>query len=259
MSSPSPSTEIQAQEELDMTTSPPQSTISEVDKSNSLATVGEEAPKIPEESPRQLVTPAVPKKLCSVCNQNKPKYKCSRCYLPYCSVACSTLHKATHPAEESKPAVEPKEEPEPQTQTGRKRLGTAGGAATAGLREPFAALDNSKELQSLFRQYPRLRTLLNRIDKATQQPMDTNTLQNQNGSKRKAQPWNPDRGLQKGIQVLTDLRNTGSKDGKAIREFSTVILRILSQQEGVSARDAVEQEVALENQKVVEQLLKGEL
>ncbi|CAL3972492.1 unnamed protein product, partial [Diplocarpon coronariae] len=82
MSSPSPSTEIQAQEELDMTTSPPQSTISEVDKSNSLATVGEEAPKIPEESPRQLVTPAVPKKLCSVCNQNKPKYKCSRCYLP---------------------------------------------------------------------------------------------------------------------------------------------------------------------------------
>ncbi|PBP21336.1 zinc finger (HIT type) family protein [Diplocarpon rosae] len=250
--------EIQAQEELDISACLPDSTIIEGDKSASPATVVEEAPKIPEESPSPLVTPAVPRKLCSVCNQNEPKYKCSRCYLPYCSVACSTLHKATHPAEEPKPAAELQEEPEPQTQNSSSRPGAVDGAANASSREPFAALDDSKELQDLFRQYPRLRTLLNRIEKATQRPMDTNTIQTQNGRKRKEQPWNPERGLQKGIQVLTDLRNTGSKDGKAIREFSTVILRILSQQEGVSARDAVEKEVAAENQKFVEKLLNGE-
>ncbi|PBP20467.1 zinc finger (HIT type) family protein [Diplocarpon rosae] len=255
----SPTSKNQAQEELNITACLPDSTITEGDKSVSPATVEEEAPKIPEESPSPLVTPVVPKKLCSICNQDEPKYKCSRCYLPYCSVACSTLHKATHPAEEPKPAAEFKEEPEPQTRNESPRPGTVDGAAKVSLREPFAALDDSEELQSLFRQYPRLRTLLNRIEKATQKPMDANTIQTQNSSKRKEQPWNPERGLQKGIQVLTDLRNTGSKDGKAIREFSTVILRILSQQEGVSARDAVEKEVAAENQKFVEKLLNGEL
>lgn len=120
-------------------------------------------------------------------------------------------------------------------------------------------MDESKELQELFKKYPRLRTLLDRINKATLPPINNNAQQNQNGGKRKEQPWNSDRGLQKGIQVLNDMRNTGSKDGKAVREFSNLILRILSQQEGISARDAVEKEVAQENQKIIEQLLNGEL
>jgi len=80
-----------------------------------------------------------------------------------------------------------------------------------------------------------------------------------NGGRRKEQPWNSDRGLEKGVKVLDNLRNTGSKDGKAIREFSKLVLQLLSQESGLSAREVVEKELATENQKVVEQLLNGEL
>lgn len=99
--------------------------------------------------------------------------------------------------------------------------------------------------------------LLNRINKATLPPVN-NMQQNMNGGKRKEQQWNSDRGLQKGVNALNDLRNTGSKDGKAIREFSKLILRLLSPGGGLSARELVEKELAEENQKVIEQLLDGE-
>ena len=99
--------------------------------------------------------------------------------------------------------------------------------------------------------------LLERINKVTLPPVN-NMQQAQNGARRKEQQWNSDRGLQKGVQALSELRNTGSKDGRAIREFSQLILRILSPEDGLTAREVVEKELAEENQKVVEQLLNGE-
>ncbi|KAI9049887.1 hypothetical protein LZ554_006035 [Drepanopeziza brunnea f. sp. 'monogermtubi'] len=181
--------------------------------STSPATVTEEASEVLEESP--LTSAKKPtKKLCGVCNTNEPKYKCSRCYLPNCSVKCSTLHKATHPAEETRPASLPPK-PEPQVKTGAARAGTVGGATNSNQKGPFSALDNSKELQALFKRHPRLPGLLEKINKATLPPTNTNGHQNHNGRKRKDLPWNSERGLQKGIQELNDLRNTGSTDGKA--------------------------------------------
>lgn len=39
------------------------------------------APK-PEEEAGLAETPPVKRALCGVCNENPPKYKCPRCYLP---------------------------------------------------------------------------------------------------------------------------------------------------------------------------------
>ncbi|KAH9223370.1 hypothetical protein DL95DRAFT_283910 [Leptodontidium sp. 2 PMI_412] len=230
--------------------------------STTTAPVDEEASKEPEESsPPPLEPPK--KKLCGICNEKEFKYKCSRCYLPYCSIACSTIHKATHPAEEPIPTIETKAHPTLPAKPPASRPGTVAGAANAANtaatnpRGPFAALDDSKELQELFKKYPRLPMLLERINKVTLPPVN-NMQQAQNGARRKEQQWNSDRGLQKGVQALSELRNTGSKDGRAIREFSQLILRILSPEDGLTAREVVEKELAEENQKVVEQLLNGE-
>ncbi|KAH7407555.1 hypothetical protein BKA64DRAFT_640480 [Cadophora sp. MPI-SDFR-AT-0126] len=243
------------------TTSLPDSDMAEVNNVDPAATtVDKEASEPPEKSSSpQPVAPK--KKLCGVCNEKEYKYKCSRCYLPYCSIACSTIHKATHPAGEPKPAVELKAHPTLPPKPPVARPGTVAGAAKAAnspTANPFAALDDSKELQELFKKFPRLTMLLNRINKATLPPVQNMQL-NLSGGRRKEQPWNSDRGLEKGAKALDDLRNTGSKDGRAIREFSNLILRLLSQENGVSAREVVEKELAEENQKVVEQLLNGEL
>ncbi|KAH7356855.1 hypothetical protein BKA65DRAFT_548241 [Rhexocercosporidium sp. MPI-PUGE-AT-0058] len=223
------------------------------------AVVDETASKEAEESSPPPPEPPK-KKLCGVCNKNEYKYKCSRCFLPYCSIACSTIHKATHPTEEPKPAAETKAHPTLPAKPSVARPGTVAGAANAASpnpRGPFAALDDSKELQELFKKFPRLQMLLDRINKATLRPVN-DMQQNQNGGRRKEQQWNSDRGLQKGVQALNDLRNTSCKDGRAIREYSKLILRLLSPEDGLSAREVVEKELAEENQKVIEQLLNGE-
>ncbi|KAK0107311.1 hypothetical protein ONS95_004007 [Cadophora gregata] len=224
------------------------------------ATTFGEATEPVAKSPSPPIEPPS-KKLCGVCNEKDYKYKCSRCYLPYCSIACSTIHKATHPAEEPKPTVELKAHPTLPPKPPVARPGTIAGAtnaSNAATANPFAALDESKELKELFTRFPRLQLLLDRINKATLPPVHS-IQQSLNGNRRKEQPWNSDRGLEKGVKVLDDLRNTGSKDGRAIREFSKLILRLLSPENGLSAREVVEQELAAENQKVVEQLLNGEL
>merc|ERR1711977_178361 len=250
-------------EELEMTPSLPDSDMAEVNNVEPRPTTVEEEQKASEplqkSSSPQSETPK--KKLCGVCNENEYKYKCSRCYLPYCSIACSTIHKATHPAEEPKPAIELKAHPTLPPKPLVARPGTVAGATNAAntvTTNPFAALDDSKELRELFKKFPRLQLLLDRINKATLPPIH-NMQQTLNGGRRKEQPWNSDRGLEKGVKVLDNLRNTGSKDGKAIREFSKLVLQLLSQESGLSAREVVEKELATENQKVVEQLLNGEL
>lgn len=135
--------------------------------------------------------------------------------------------------------------------------GAANSAAIAAAKGPFAVLDDSKELQELFKKYPRLRKILDKINKATLPPLNNN--QQNNGGNRKQQMWNTDRGLEKGVKALNELRNTGDKDGKAVREFSKLILRVLSEDNGISARELVEREVMRENQQIIEQMLNTEL
>ncbi|KAL2073374.1 hypothetical protein VTL71DRAFT_10698 [Oculimacula yallundae] len=225
------------------------------------APIAEEAAPA-EKSPSPPQEPAK-KKLCGVCNEKEFRYKCTRCMLPFCSMACSTIHKATHPAEEPKPATELKAHPTLPAKPIVARPGTIAGAekaatAAANSKGPFAALDDSKELQQLFKKYPRLPMLLDRINKVTLPPVNGFQPAQNGGRGKEQQQWNSDRGLQKGVRSLNELRNTNSKDGRAIREFSKLVLRLLSPEEGLTAREVVEQELAEENQKVIEQLLNGE-
>lgn len=237
-----------------------QQAISEAPDSQ-LHTVNQQRPGLSAE--RSLAENNVSKvKLCGVCNEKVSKYKCTRCYLPYCSIVCSTLHKVNHPANESPPPSKP--EPIGIIQTGNTvpRLGTI---AAAGYRGPFSALDDSKDLQTLFKLYPTLPSLLGEIHAATLQPTDEDGInvqpqyhrvKGQHRSNRKV--WNLDRGLQDGVEALRRARRIVGKDGEAVKEYSRLILQILSRDDTVHAEALIQKEVADEDARIVSMLLNGE-
>jgi hypothetical protein len=170
-----------------------------------------------------------------------------------CSLACSTLHKATHPALEPKPA-EAKAEAQPQFNGAAPRPGTL---AVVGFKGPFAALDDSKALQTLFKMYPQLPSLLDEINTATLRPLEDldNNTQNGFSRRKKEEPWTFDRGLEKGREALSRARDTD----EGVREYSKLILQLLSGEAGISAAELVQKELAEENAKIIEALLKGEM
>ncbi|KAE9375437.1 hypothetical protein N431DRAFT_502334 [Stipitochalara longipes BDJ] len=227
-------------------------TIPDLTDSSTETTTGEEVPNQQEES--SLAEADVPKKkLCGVCSEKEWKYKCTRCYLPSCSLVCSTVHKATHPALESKP-TETIPESRPQINAATPRPGTV---AAAGFKGPFAALDNSEELQLLFKVYPKLPALLDEINTATLRPLEEldEMPQNRYSKGKKEQPWTFDRGLEKGREALSRARDAD----EGVREYSKLILQILSGEAGISAVELVEKELREENSKIIEALLQGEL
>jgi len=142
----------------------------------------------------------------------------------------------------SKPAVKP----------------LAGTIAAAGSRGLFAALDDSKELRALFKLYPKLSSQLDEINKATLRPCDT--FERPKYSKGRAgngiENWNQDRGTENGVKALNSARN--SSNGEAVREYSNLILQILSEDEGLQAAQLIQQELAEENARIIEALLNGE-
>jgi hypothetical protein len=138
------------------------------------------------------------------------------------------------------------------------RLGTA---SAAGFRGPFAALDNSEELQLLFKKYPRLSSQLNEIHTVTLPPMQAQDIQYPIGrrksfNKGKDQAWNQDRGLQNGIGALRRAREVSGKDGEGVREFSKLILHIIS---GDDKDDTIRKELAEENARIIAALMKGDI
>jgi hypothetical protein len=178
-----------------------------------------------------------------------------------CSIACSTVHKANHPAIEPKPAAELRAEPE------SKSAGTApqpGTVAVAGFKGPFTALDDSKELQLLFKLYPSLPALLNQIDSATLPPLNDSNSNAGNGYKRgarrqKQEPWNHDRGMENGLRALLAARELDGKDGEGIREYSRIILQILSGDDEMDAATLIQKQLAEENARIVETLLNADI
>ena len=171
---------------------------------------------------------------------------------PSCSVACSKLHKATHPPNEPIPKIEkPTTPPKPNPTVPRP-----GTVAAAGYKGPFAALDESRELQELFKMYPSLPSQLEEINAATLRPVEDERRASRKG--RKAEPWTSDRGLQKGREALCRARNTSGKDGEGIREFSKLVLQILSGENGTRAAEVIQKEMEVENVRIIEQLLNNE-
>jgi zinc finger HIT domain-containing protein 3 len=120
-------------------------------------------------------------------------------------------------------------------------------------------LDSSKELQELFIKYPRLQSQLEEINTATLPPIEGYGF-GQGASKRggKVEVWNSDRGLQKGVEALSKARNASGEDGSGVREFSRLVLKILSGEEGARAAEVIQREIAEENAKIIEQLLNNE-
>jgi hypothetical protein len=183
---------------------------------------------------------------------------------PSCSITCSTLHKVTHPAIESAPEAKPESTPTSHTNGSAPRAGTI---AAAGSKGPFAALYDSKELRTLFQMYPHLPSQLDEINTATLPPASgLNSgpqLQYSRGTEkgrgRKNEPWNRDRGLENGVQALIRARETYGKDGEGVREFSKLVLQILSRDENVDATELVRKELAEENARIISQLLNGEM
>ncbi|KAL3417778.1 HIT zinc finger [Phlyctema vagabunda] len=203
-------------------------------------------------------TPANPK-LCGVCRENEHKYKCTRCLLPYCSVACSTIHRATHPAIEAiaTPSRVLQEEP---ARAPPKAL-----AGTVGFKDPFAALENAPQIQELFKMFPNLPGQLDKIHSATLPPLDdpsrgarsSDFFPGSQGRGAKTPSWNRDKGLQSGVEALTKARHAYGKDGEGVREFSRVVLQILSGEDETAALRLLEKEMAEENARVISQLLES--
>jgi hypothetical protein len=177
-----------------------------------------------------------------------------------CSIACSTVHKANHPAMEPKPAAELKAETESKSAAAAPQPGTV---AAAGFKGPFTALDDSKELQMLFKLYPSLPALLDNINTATLPPLNdpksnTGNGYNKGTRHRKEEPWNTDRGMQNGLKALLAARELDGKDGEGIREYSKLVLQILSGDE-MDAATLIQKQLAEENARIVETLLNADL
>jgi hypothetical protein len=118
-------------------------------------------------------------------------------------------------------------------------------------------LDDSKDLQLLFKTYPKLPVLLDQINTATLRPLEEldDLPENVHSKGKKEQSWTYDRGLEKGREALNRLRDTD----EAVREYSTLVLQILSGDAGISAAQLVEKELKEENTRIIEALLQGEL
>jgi hypothetical protein len=174
-----------------------------------------------------------------------------------CSVACSKQHKINHPPDEPKPVLETKPEP-PSTNGHARKPETVGAGAFKG---PFAALDEAPELKVLFKLYPNLPKVLEQINTATLPPVDGYTPSGLPTSVRKGneQPWNSDRGLQKGVEALKRARNSDGRDGEAVREYGRLILQILAAEEGLTTEEIIQKELAEENARIIEQLLNGDI
>jgi hypothetical protein len=126
-------------------------------------------------------------------------------------------------------------------------------------------LDDSKGLQTLFKLYPTLPSLLLEIHSATLRPTDEDDINPQSqyrGGKGKHQSnrkiWNHDRGVQDGIEALRQARRLGGKDGEGVREYSQLVLQTLSLDDTVDAEALIQKELADEDARIVSLLLNGE-
>jgi hypothetical protein len=176
-----------------------------------------------------------------------------------CSIVCSTLHKATHPAIE--PISTPKPDPVVAVDINR-RVPQLGTFAAAGYKGPFERLGESQELRTLFEQYPNLQSQLNEIDEATLRPLnkhddnqDELSARHGRPKQRSQRPWSQDQGVQFGVQALSKARHVFGKDGEGVREFSRLVLQVVSGDSFIDIRAQIQKELADENTRIVSQLL----
>lgn len=116
--------------------------------------------------------------------------------------------------------------------------------------------------------YPRLHSQLDEIHTATLPPLDEpreasytqydSRVGGGRGRRSGKEPWNRDRGIQNGLQALSRARTAYGKDGEGVREFSKLILQIISGDEGMSTVELLEKERTEEDMRIISQLLSRE-
>ncbi|KAK4038121.1 hypothetical protein C8A01DRAFT_48241 [Parachaetomium inaequale] len=210
-------------------------------------------------------------KLCGLCGTQPGKYKCPRCSMPYCSVACSKQHKENHPPDPPKPEPSPTPnniaQPDP-TQD-----------------DPYSILlEHRDTFQHLFAKYPSLTAELTRIQATTLPPSETasgiaglgggaantaNTGRNRqqqqaswqprepaNTGRNRQQPWTRDVGLRRGAEALRKARTDPSDTGDGVREFCELVKFLLNKKrEGI---ERVREEVVAEETRYIERLMREE-
>ncbi|KAH7156123.1 hypothetical protein EDB81DRAFT_603482, partial [Dactylonectria macrodidyma] len=205
--------------------------------------------------------PAPKASLCGVCHVNPPKYKCPRCYLPYCSVPCNRSHRENHP-----PDPEPQHKTEPsQIQAPDAQSTSPTPALPSDPTNPFRVLEGSNKLRLLFQKYPSLPDQLLRIHAATLPPQEPESKKNTipasllKGLPPKKQTWNHDIGIQNGKEALRKARRAHGKEGDAIREYSELILHIMNtDSSGSDMTDLLRQQLAQEDTSLIERLMSEE-
>ncbi|KAM5355600.1 hypothetical protein ACJ41O_002246 [Fusarium nematophilum] len=207
----------------------------------------------PVEDDDATAAPMPKPSLCGVCNANPPKYKCPRCYLPYCSVACNKTHRENHP-----PDPEPKPQPEQPLPSGSQtRLPQPYDPSN-----PFRALESSDKLRLLFQKYPNLPYQLLQIHEATLPPPESKPAIPASllkGLPPKKEAWNHDIGIKNGKEALRKARRAGGEEGDAVREYSELILHLMNT-DGAEADvgDFLRGQLAQEDTKLIERLMAQE-
>lgn len=163
---------------------------------------------------------------------------------------------------------------EPPTHSGSSNQ-TPGTRAAAGLPNPFAAIETSQDLQTLFMMFPRLRCQLRDIHHATLPPTEEELMEQQLDERESASrgrgrgrgrggrgggrgPWTQERGTKNGVRALQNAKGEYGKGGEGMREFADLVLRLISGDDGPDGMELVQQEVMDENTKIIAQLLSGE-
>ncbi|KAH8233246.1 hypothetical protein KR026_005869 [Drosophila bipectinata] len=103
--------------------------------------------------------------ICVNCSENTRKYKCSKCFAPYCSVVCYKAHKDTPECEAAQNARNIKELQSQQADQEEPTLHAPFSTDDTVQMEALQQLENSEQLRNLLHN-PHLRSLLQQIDVA---------------------------------------------------------------------------------------------
>ncbi|KFA74673.1 hypothetical protein S40288_03229 [Stachybotrys chartarum IBT 40288] len=201
--------------------------------------------------------PANESSLCGVCLKEPPKYKCPRCYLPYCSVACNRTHRENHPPDPT-PGPQPEHEPAPATASTINQHP----AEPADPNNPFRALDSSDKLRLLFAKYPSLPDQLLKIHAATQPPTEANSgvpAALLKGLPPRHNRWNRDLGVKKGKEALRRARKAAGEEGAGVREYTELILHLMNGSESREDMSSLlKQQTDQQDLKLIEQMMAEE-
>ncbi|KAH7627029.1 hypothetical protein B0T09DRAFT_38301 [Sordaria sp. MPI-SDFR-AT-0083] len=249
------------------------------------------SPAEEEEEPDSPPKPAKKEaKQCGICQAQPGKYRCPRCPLMYCSVACNKSHKENHPPV-SEPTPTQKPQPTQHFQPAKDN-------------DPLAfLLPHAHHITRLLTKYPHLESRINHILAQTLPPsnnpqglaVDPNTgfattasglpvrvqvpgYASSSGSsymKKDTQPWSKEVGLRRGAAALKRARTDPTETGDGVRELCDTVLWLLKSHErgelpapgiqsggGGGVRDVtqlVREEVVKEEQEVVKRMLAEEI